>query len=273
MMTVNRDRAAEEANRRHWDEIAEVHARTYGLERLLSGGHQLDDIQVSEMGEVRGKTLLHLQCHIGSDTLSWARLGATVTGVDISPVSLRVAAELSARTGLPARFIESPLLDLPGRLSETFDLVYTSIGVLCWLSDLDEWARIIAAHLKPGGVFYMMESHPMLNVFDDEADGLRIRHSYFHRREPHLWPGDWPDYSDPETIVKSGSAEWTWPMADILNALLKAGLTLEFLHEFDEMPWKELPCMVPAERRGWFRLPDGMDLLPLTFSLRAGIPI
>lgn len=268
-MTVHRDRGAEEKNRCHWDELAEVHTRSYDLEGLLGGGHLLDDIEVAEMGDVRGKTLLHLQCHIGSDTLSWARLGALVTGVDISPGSLRKARELAERTGLSARFVESAILDLPGKLDERFDIVYTSIGVLCWLSDLEEWARIIAGHLRPGGVFYMMESHPFLNVFDDETEGLSVSYPYFHEPEPRHWPADYPDYSDPEYIVRSGSAEWTWSLGDVINALLKAGLRLEFLHEFDEMPWKGLPCMVPASRPGWYRLPDGKDFLPLTFSLRA----
>jgi len=272
MSGIDRDERSEEINLRHWEEIAEVHARSYDVEPLLAGEHVLDEIQVAEMGDVAGRTLLHLQCHIGTDTLSWARLGAVVTGVDFSPASLREAVKLATRTGLPARFVESSLYDLPGRLGETFDVVYTSVGVLCWLSDLDAWARIVAAHLKPGGTFYMMESHPFLNVFDDEADGLAVAHPYFHRREPHLWPGDHPDYADPDYLVGSGSAEWTWSMGDILDALLKAGLAPEFLHEYDEIPWKALPCMVAGERSGWYRLPAGMDLLPLIFTLRARRP-
>lgn len=272
MRSVYRDPDSEGINLRHWEEIAEVHLRSYDIEPLLAGGHGLDAIQVTEMGDVRGKTLLHLQCHIGTDTLSWARLGARVTGVDFSPASLRAAADLAARTGLPARFVESSLYDLPARLPETFDIVYTSTGVLCWLSDLDEWGRIIADHLKPGGVFYMLESHPFLNVFDDEADGLSVEASYFHSEEPRLWPGDHPDYADPGYLVKTGSAEWTWSMGDILNALLKAGLTLEFLHEYDAIPWKALPCMIPSDRAGFYRLPPGRDLLPLVFTLRARRP-
>ena len=175
---------AEKGNRVHWDELAPVHEDAYNCEKLLAGGHLLDEVQVAEVGDVAGKSLLHLQCHIGTDTLSWARLGASVTGVDISPVSLEVAARLARRCGLQARFIESSVYDLPDRLRETFDIVYTSVGVLCWLSDLEEWARLIRSFLRPGGVFYILESHPFMHIFDDESEGLSVRYGYFHRKEP-----------------------------------------------------------------------------------------
>lgn len=265
---------AEKGNRSYWDELAEVHMASYDTTSLIEGGHVMDDIQMKELGEVRGRSMLHLQCHIGTDTLSWARLGAGVTGVDLSPVSLDKARELSRITGLKGRFIESSIYDLPGVLDGEFDIVYTSVGVLCWLSDLGEWARIIHRYLKPGGLFYMMESHPILSVFDDETDGLSVRYPYFHTDLPTAWPGNWPDYSDGEYIVRNGSWEWTWALSDVIGALTDAGLRLEFLHEHDSIPWKALPCMVPdARRRGWFRLPDGKDLLPLSFSVRAEKPV
>ena len=265
---------AEAGNRRHWDELAEVHMGSYDMASLLGGGHVMDDMQISEMGEVRGRSMLHLQCHIGTDTLSWARLGAEVTGVDLSPVSLEKARELSRRTGLNAHFMESSVYGLPGVLDGEFDIVYTSVGVLCWLSDLDEWARIIHRYLKPGGVFYMLESHPFLNVFDDEGEGLSVRYPYFHDETPTVWPGNYPDYSDGEYMVRSGSWEWTWALSDVISALTNAGLRLEFLHEHDSVPWKALPCLVPDPvESGWFRLPEGKDLLPLTFSIRARRPL
>ena len=265
---MNRNKKAEEGNRAHWNELAEGHARSYDYERLLNGGHVLDQVQVSEMGEVRGKSLLHLQCHIGTDTLSWARLGARVTGVDISPASLDVARGLSQRTGLEARFIESSVYDLPEKLQGDFDIVYTSVGVICWLSDLDAWAAIVARYLKPGGTFYIMESHPFLMVFDDESRELKPRYPYFHDREPVKWPGNYPDYDDGDYIVKNPSWEWQWTLGDVVNSLLKAGLRLEFLHEHRTMPWKCLPCMVKCGRGRW-KMPDDADLLPLMFSIRA----
>jgi SAM-dependent methyltransferase len=269
-MTVNRNRDAEEQNRRHWDELAEVHIRSYGLEPLLNGGHVLDDNQLAEVGDVQGRSLLHLQCHIGSDTLSWARLGAKVTGVDISPSSLAKARELAERCGLEARFVESAIFDLPGRLDEQFDIVYTSEGVLCWLSDLREWARLVHRYLKPGGFFYIQESHPFANVLDCEAEGVSVVNSYWGKPEPSEDPGNYADYSDPNYTVKTGCCEWTWTLGDIVNSLIDAGMRIEFIHEFDHLAWKAIPSM---KKDGcWYRLPDGCPRLPMMFTLKAFRP-
>ena len=167
---------AEHSNRAYWDEIAPVHARAYREIDLLRNGEAiLDEIELREVGEVEGKTLLHLQCHIGTDTLAWARRGAIVTGVDFSPQSIALARQLQKELGLRATLICANLYELPGVLDQRFDVVYTSRGVLCWLRDLQEWARIIAHFLKPGGIFYIMESHPTCHTFERAEDGeLRI---------------------------------------------------------------------------------------------------
>jgi len=259
---------AENGNRIHWDELATVHAESADYDELIKGGHVMDSIQTGEVGDVRNRSLLHLQCHIGTDTLSWARLGAEVTGVDLSPVSLRVAESIAKKAGINARFIESSIYDLPDKLNGTFDIVYTSIGVLCWLSDLNAWAKIIRKYLKPGGFFYIMESHPFLWVFDDESDCLTVRYQYFHDEAPFEWPAEYPDYSDADYTVKSPSWEWQWSMSDILNALIENGLEINFLHEHSVIPWKVLPCMIECGD-GFWKLPEGMDNLPLMFSLRA----
>jgi SAM-dependent methyltransferase len=269
-MTAGRNRDAELHNRKHWDELADVHIRSYDLGPLLGGGHVLDPDQVEEVGDVRGKTLLHMQCHIGSDTLSWARLGARVTGVDISPVSLARARELASRCGLEARFIESSLYDMTRHLDGDFDVVYTSEGVLCWLSDLREWARLIARYLKPGGFFYIQESHPFANVLDEGAEGLSIRNSYWGSPDPTEWPGDYPDYSDSGYMVRTGTMEWTWTIGDVVNSLIDAGLRIEFLHEFDRLAWKAIPAMEKID--GWYRLPDSYPRLPWMFTLKARRP-
>lgn len=265
---MKRHRKAEEGNREHWDELALAHASSYRYGKLLEGGHLLDPVQVREMGDVSGRSLLHLQCHIGTDTLSWARLGARVTGADISPVSLRMARDLARRAGLNAEFVESSVYDLPDLLKGTFDIVYTSVGVLCWLSDLHAWAKIVRHFLKPGGFFYIMETHPFLMVFDDESQNLQVGYSYFHREEPEQWPGGYPDYADDGYMVKSPSWEWQWSMGDILNSLMDAGLRPEFLNEHEWIPWKALPVMVEREDGIWV-LPDDMERLPLMFSLKA----
>jgi SAM-dependent methyltransferase len=268
-MTVYRNLEAEGGNREHWDELAEVHFGSYDLAPLLDGGHCLDPIQVAEVGDVSGKRLLHLQCHIGHDTLSWARLGALVTGVDISPLSVGKARELAHRAGLEGRFLVSSVYDLEQQLDERFDIVYTSMGVLCWLSDLREWARIIEHRLEPGGFFYIFESHPAIHVFDDECpEGLHVRYPYFHSREPVRWDDEGPDYSDGDYIVKTPSWEWTWGMGDVVNSLIDAGLRIEFLHEHDVVAWKVVESMVKCDD-GWWRLKGGYPSLPLMFSILA----
>ena len=263
-----RNMNAEKGNRCHWDELAAVHAESYDCNRILSGGHLIDDIQLEEVGDVRDLSFLHLQCHIGTDTLSWAKLGAKVTGVDISPESIGVARKLSKESGLKGRFIKSSVYDLPEKLDETFDVVYTSVGVLCWLSDLSEWAKIVRGYLKPDGFFYVFDSHPVLGMLDDESQGLKIRYDYFHRVEPMKWQGGYQDYSNGDYTVKSPSWEWQWSLQDIVSSLIDAGLRMEFLREHEVIPWKALPSMVECGRDMW-KLPDGFPRVPLMFSIRA----
>jgi len=268
---MTRDYEAERINRACWDEMAPVHDRSYDISALLAGGHRLDHVQVGEIGDLRGKKVLHLQCHIGTDTLSLARLGADVTGVDFSAGSLEAAAELSRKTGLEARFILSPIYDLRDHLTEKFDLVYTSIGVLCWNSDINLWAGIVADFLKPGGKFYLMESHPFLNVFDDEASSLVVSNPYFTGGKPRDWPGGSPDYADESYIVRNSTREFTWTLGNVHNALVDAGLRIEWIHEFDFLHWKALECMEPCGD-GFWRLPEPLNMIPLLFSLMAEKP-
>lgn len=267
--TFRRSAEAEEGNRRHWDELAGVHGESYDVSGLLAGRSQLDAIQTRELGDLQGSSLLHLQCHIGTDSLSLALLGAEVTGVDISPRSVRKAEALSQRTGVPASFIRSSVYDLPDVLEETFDVVYTSVGVLCWLSDLSGWARLIRRYLRPGGRFYIMETHPVLMAFDDETAEIDLRYGYFHNPKPTRWPAGYPDYDDGGYTVRSPSWEWQWSLGDVVSALASAGLSIGFLHEHPVIHWKALPCMV--RRDGWWVLPDPLHgRLPLSFSLMAG---
>jgi len=163
---------AEENNQKLWDELAPIHLKSYPETAMLREGREvLDDIELNEIGNVKGKTLLHLQCHIGTDTLSWARRGAVVTGVDFSSESILIAQKLKEELKIQANFMLSNVYDLPKMLDERFDIVYTSRGVLCWLRDLDDWARIIYYYLKPGGIFFILESHPFMNVFDEIIPG------------------------------------------------------------------------------------------------------
>ncbi len=258
------------ANQALWNELTAVHAsgEVYEMSDFKSGILQLDTLVRAEVGDVAGKSLLHLQCHFGMDTLMWARLGAQVTGIDLAGDAITLGRALSAELQLPATFVQSNIYDLPGNLAGSFDVIYTSWGVLCWLPDLTRWGQIIAHFLKPGGFFYIAESHPMLNVFDneDDATGLQVKHDYFNKPEPNYWPPG-PDYASP-TLLTHPSYEWMHSVGEIQNALIDAGLRIDFFYEHTVLCWQYFPFMVKGED-SWWRLPPSSPALPLSFSLKA----
>jgi SAM-dependent methyltransferase len=260
-------------NQELWNEITPIHAKSkfYDVEGFKKGSSRmLYPVELEEMGDVSGKSLLHLQCHFGMDTLSWARLGAKVTGVDFSDKSINLARSLSNELGIKTRFICCDIYDLPKKLKSKFDIVYTSSGVLCWLPDLKKWAEIIAHFLKPEGFFYILEGHPFMMVFDDAQDATepRFKYSYFHGPEPDKWEPE-GDYAEPDAAVTHGSYEWNHQMGDIINSLINAGLRIEFFHEFPMIFFKRFPFMVRDDEGGW-RIKG--DKLPLTFSIKATKP-
>lgn len=273
MSDSSRHHEAEQQNQALWDEIAPIHLRAYNEVALLRKGCEvLDDIELREIGPVDGKSLLHLHCHIGSDSLAWARHGAAVTGVDFSEKSIACANQLSQDLKLPARFIHSNIYDLRAVHEGNYDIVYTSKGVLCWLKDLQAWARIIAHFLKPGGIFYLMESHPIMMALEEEKPGeISFSYPYFHKDTPTTWPAGDPDYADPNYVASNGSQEWEWAISDIVNALIDAGLQLEFVHEYEKLFFRLFPSMTTEDNR-WFRLPKYAKKLPLLLTLRARKP-
>ena len=270
MNQASKHHDAENQNRAMWDEIAPVHLKVYNEVALLREGNEvLDEIELREVGNVHGKSMLHLQCHIGTDTLAWARHGANVTGVDFSEESIACANQLSDELGVRGQFIHSNVYDLRDVLEGDYDIVYTSKGVLCWLKDLSEWGRIIAHYLKPGGIFYLMESHPTIMALEEKESGeLAFAYPYFHKEAPTEWaPGD-VDYADQDYITKNGSAEWEWAVSDIINALIEAGLQLEFVNEYEKLFFQLFPSMTSKDGR-WFRLSELAGKLPLLMTLRA----
>ena len=260
-------------NRQNWNERVPVHAASefYDVERFKAGAISLNDIERQEVGPVAGKSLLHLQCHFGMDTMSWSRLGAHATGVDFSDTAIALARELNDALGLDTRFICSNVYDLTGVLDEQFDVVYTASGVLVWLPDLTAWAAVVARLLKPGGIFYLFEGHPLCNIFadddDQDDDELRVRNPYFPDSAGTLFGGNGYSYAGNE-LIPSPSYEWRHSMAEIVTALLDAGLRLQFLHEFPLSNYRALPGMVRC-RDGWWRLPRNNDSIPQIFSLKA----
>jgi len=260
------------ANRDLWDEWTLMHkdSKEYDLEGFLKGKQTLNPIEIHEMGSVEEKSLLHLQCHFGLDTLSWARLGANVTGVDFSERAIELARKVSSQIGIDAEFIKSNIYDLPDVLDRKFDIVFTSEGVLVWLPDLEKWATIISRFLKRGGKFYIREGHPFIKVFDDEikTQEFKIRYPYFTPSEPCQFRGSETYTESKRKIEPMDWYEWNHSVSEIINSLIRAGLTIEFFNEYPFITGKVLPFLV-EEGDGKWTLPSGMGELPLMFTLMA----
>lgn len=266
---MSKNKNPEEVNLKYWNEIAPVHLKSYRIDELRQGGILLDKIQQKELGDIRGKSLLHLQCHIGTDSISLERVGAVVTGVDFSEESIEIARSLCKEFNANVRYITSNIFDLEGNFDEQFDIVYTSKGVLSWNRDVNKWAKIIYRFLKPGGFFYILEIHPVLHMFDDSENGeVEIRYPYFNQPEPSYFDDEFPDYSDKSFLNKNPTYEWTWSLSDILNALIQAGLKIEFVHEYDKLFYQGLSCM-ERDADNWWHIPKYKGMVPLSFSLKA----
>lgn len=259
-------------NRRMWDEAAPLHVASsfYDVPGFLRGASTLLPLEVDAMGPVRDRSLLHLQCHIGLDTLSWARLGARVTGVDYSAPALIAARRLARAARLPARFVRSDVYSAPRRLPEPFDIVYTGKGALCWLPDLSRWAKGITRLLRPGGRLFFAEDHPYAEVLEPVGGGLRVRTGYFRRRPLR--------YSIPETYATSGARlrnatryEWIHPVSEALRALRGAGLEVEEFTEYPFSHWRRYASM-RVDREGRWRLPRREGSFPLMYSVLARRP-
>jgi 2-polyprenyl-3-methyl-5-hydroxy-6-metoxy-1,4-benzoquinol methylase len=257
-----------ETNKRRWNELVAIHADSdeYNLEDFIAGKNSLHRIELEKLGDVTGKHLLHLQCHFGLDTISWARLGAKATGVDFSETAIELAREIAKKVRVNTEFVCSNIYDLPKVNEGEYDIVFTSYGVLCWLNDVDEWARIITHYLKPGGVFLLVESHPFMWVFDDEAKELRQKYSYWHNEEPLSWEEDGTYADENAKITNKKSYEWQHTVSDVLNALIKAGLTIDEVGEYPELVWGYVPASKRVDKE-WFRIPG--DPLPQTWSVLA----
>ena len=264
-------RGYREANRQIWNTWTPYHVESgfYDVEGFKKGQRRdrsgNDALEIEAVGDVVGKSLLHLQCHFGLDTLAWARRGATVTGVDFAEEAIKTARALAAETGVPATFVHSDIYDLPSRLDGQFDIVFTSHGVLCWLPDLEAWAQVIVHFLRPGGVFHIIEVHPFATVFDDaRSDGeLRPAYPYFHEIEPIRSEGN-GSYAAPAAPIKSVSYQWAHSMGEILNSLIKAGLRIEALNEYPVGGWAVFPWMVERPDGLW-ELPPQQRSIPLMF--------
>jgi SAM-dependent methyltransferase len=262
-------------NKARWSEVVEIHARSpfYRVAEFLRGEDVLSSIESAEIGPLQGKRLLHLQCHLGLDTLCLARRGAVATGLDFSPQAIAKAQELARASGIAARFVEGNVYDTPRLIAERFDVVYVTWGAICWLPDIARWAEVVSRMLAPGGFLYLLEGHPFAHVLEQtDADApLIASYDYFQGAEPLIFR-DQASYADASAkIVNRESHEWNHTIGSILNALIGAGLVPEWLHEHDRLAWRLYKCLEEGPDR-MFRLPTGRPKLPLAFSLKARKP-
>lgn len=263
-----------ETNQKLWDRWTLEHEKSdfYDVVGFRAGKDRLRSIELSELGDVAGKSLLHLQCHFGLDTLAWARRGAQVVGVDFSEASIALARSLSHELKIPARFYCTDVVRLPQELSGAFDIVFTSYGVLHWLRDLPAWGRAIYRCLKPGGIFYIVEDHPFFRVFTTRGDDdLAVANPYFYDEtaETVEMTGS---YATGNTGEANNFYIWNHSLGEVLNALIDAGLQIEFLHEFPYTARAKIAFMQKGED-GWYRLPEPLHgKIPFLFSLQACRP-
>jgi SAM-dependent methyltransferase len=264
-------------NRGLWDEWTAIHETSafYDLEGFRKGGIRIRPYELEEIGSVVDQSLLHLQCHFGIDTLSWARLGARVTGADFSPAAIELAGRLAIELGFPdARFIRSTIDELPDVLDDRFDVVYTSRGVLGWLPSIRRWANVAAQFVRPGGRFYITEIHPVAQAFENEGvqpGELVLRYPYWEHHEPLSFPVH-GSYADPTATVQAAAEHgWDHGLGEIVTALIEAGLEIKSLREYPFVDW-QLDFLNEAEDGTW-RLPSSVaGELPLMFSILAVKP-
>jgi SAM-dependent methyltransferase len=264
-------------NRANWDERAPAHAASpdYALASFredpsfLSGVVRFD---LPRLGDVRGLRGVHLQCHIGTDTISLARLGAHMCGLDFSPASLAQARDLASELELDVEFVESDLYAAVEALGgRRFDLLYTGIGALCWLPDIDRWAAVVAELLAPGGRLFIREGHPMLWALEDaRPDGLLVvEYPYFEREEPDVFTEEGTYVETPTTFTANTTHSWNHGIGELVSALLSRGLRMTAFEEHDSVPWDALPGQMEKLELGEYRLRDRPWRLAHSYTLQA----
>jgi SAM-dependent methyltransferase len=264
-------------NRANWDDRAVAHAASpdYEVDRFAADPGFLSDVvrfDLPLLGDIGGLRGVHLQCHIGTDTISLARLGADMTGLDFSPVSLAQARRIAGLAGADVRFAQAEVYDaVPVLGPESFDLVYTGIGALCWLPRIRPWAAVVAGLLRPGGRLFLREGHPMLWAMEDgRPDGLlAVEYPYFERDEPSVFDEGGTYVETDVVFTHNLTHEWNHGLGELITALLGAGLELTGLAEHDSVPWEALPGQMEKLRNGEWRLADRPWRLPHSYTLQA----
>jgi SAM-dependent methyltransferase len=265
-------------NRASWDERAPAHAASvdYAVAQFEADPDFLSHVvrfDVPRLGDIAGLRGVHLQCHIGTDTISLSRLGARMTGLDFSPASIAEARTVAQLAGADVDFVESDLYDAVRVLgAESFDLVFTGVGALCWLPDVRRWAQVVAGLLRPGGRLFLREGHPMLWAIEDSRpDGLiAVEYPYFETPEPQVWDEGGTYVQTDATFEHNVTHEWNHGLGQVVTALLDAGMTLTMLVEHDTVPWDALPGQMRRDdATGEYQLIDRPARLAHTYTLQA----
>ncbi len=255
-----------ETNKATWEQKVSIHADSefYFLEAFKNGKSSLNTFELEALGNVNGKSLLHLQCHFGQDTLSWSRLGAKCTGVDISEEGVKLARALNEELQLDATFVRCNVLDTSEYVTETFDIIFTSYGTIGWLPDLQPWAEMISERLKSGGIFYIIDFHPIPWMFDYTVSPPELKYGY--QQKEVIYEEYNGTYADPDANMVSKEYGWNHSLGEVVSALANTGLAIEFLREHDTSPYNIFPGLAENEE-GLFEMPDG--LYPLLFEIKA----
>lgn len=257
-----------EANKKNWNERVGIHKKSefYDVDGFLKGKSSLDSLELEELGDVKGKKLLHLQCHFGMSTLSLARMGAEVTGADFSDKAIELANELDQKARLDAKFVCSNVLELDKNLKGRFDIVFASYGVFCWINDLNRWFEIASHFLKKGGQLIILDGHPSTNLFEYNEDKkvLEMTGHYFNT-EVRRFEEDYTYTDGDEKLVNNVEYEWDHPFSEFVMAAINNGLKIESVKEYPFCSYDMYPNMVLNEQGFWVL--RGSDL-PLTFSMK-----
>lgn len=255
-----------DTNRETWNKKVAIHAASdfYDLESFKKGASSLNSFELKALGDVKGKSLLHLQCHFGQDTLSWQRMGAKCTGIDISDEAVGLAEQLNSELGLDANFVCCNVLDTSKHVSEKFDIVFTSYGTIGWLPDLRPWAKMISERLKPGGKFYIVDFHPIAWMYDYTVSPPKLKYGY--QQKEVIYEEYEGTYGDKDSKMISKEYGWNHSLGEVITSLSEAGLQIEYLREHDASPYDIFPGLVKNEE-GLFEMTN--KLYPLLFEVKA----
>jgi len=255
-----------EANKELWNKRTLIHkdSEFYDVAGFKRGESVLTPIELNDLGDVKGKKMLHLQCHFGMDSLDWARRGAKVTGIDLSDAAIEEARKLNDELGLDARFVCCNVYDIENHLDEEFDIVFTSYGVVGWLPDLDNWARIIARYLKPGGFFYIAEFHPVVWMFDDDFTHIK----YYYENREVIETDSQGTYTDRDADIKAKEYGWNHSLGEVINSLIAHGLVIKVLGEYSYSPYNCFNNTVLGEDGNW-RIKGMEGKIPMVYTIIA----